>query len=295
MDSQLSLVSVIVFLSVFLLTVIMFALVDFNSRRSGGRRQGRGALFDAWEESVYDTFFKGKDPGAVSRSFGFDGDEYIKNCDIARIKPNLKAVITHKVLGLLLVLGGAVAFFATKNFYLSAVMLLTGLFLYELRTRQAKTQAAKRAESLRRDLPRFADMLEMGLSINMPVEQAIVLTAQYMPESVLADEFNDSIAEMQMGAKAWQDALKGIAIRYDCEDFSDFVLSLVTAYEKGVSIAQAVHEKSKDMKRSTMLLVKERANRMNSTILFPIVIFKLLPLLAIMMLPIILQLRNLNF
>lgn len=295
MDNQLNLVSLLVFLSVFLLTVLLFMAADLRARRKDTKRQSRGALFDAWEEGVFDLFFRNRDPRAVAKSFGFDGDEYLASCDIARLIPNLKRVIMHKLIGLLLVVGGTVAFFATKNYYVSAILLLTGMLLYEYRGRQARWLAKRKADSLQRELPRFADMLEMGLSINMPVEQAIMLTAKYMPESVLAEEFNDSIAEMQMGAKAWQEALKEIALKYNCEDFSDFVLSLVTAYEKGVSIAQTVHEKSRNMKQSTLLLVKERANRMNSTILFPIVIFKLLPLLVLMMLPIIIQLRNMSF
>ena len=79
---------------------------------------------------------------------------------------------------------------------------------------------------------------------------------------------------------------------YDVGVFSDFVLTLVAAYEKGIPIAETVVRKSSEIKQSNLLEAKERAVKLSNTVLLPVLIFKILPLLAIMLIPIMQQISS---
>ena len=142
------------------------------------------------------------------------------------------------------------------------------------------------------ELPRFIDLLQTALQINMPVEDAIILTAKSLSDTVLAGEFLNAVADMQMGVHDWQAALEKLARNYEIDALSDFVLDLVTSYNKGVPIADAVARKSRDIKQSNLLSMKERASRLTSTILLPVLGFKVFPLLALLCIPIIQQITT---
>ena len=100
------------------------------------------------------------------------------------------------------------------------------------------------------------------------------------------------MAETELGAKSWQRALEEVALKYDVGVFSDFVLTLVAAYEKGIPIAETVVRKSSEIKQSNLLEAKERAVKLSNTVLLPVLIFKILPLLAIMLIPIMQQISS---
>jgi Flp pilus assembly protein TadB len=142
------------------------------------------------------------------------------------------------------------------------------------------------------ELPRFIDLLQTALQINMPVEDAIIITAKSLHDTVLASEFLNAVADMQMGVHDWQSALEQMARNYEIDTLSDFVLDLVTSYSKGVPIADAVARKSRDIKQSNLLAMKERASRLTSTILLPVLGFKVMPLLALLCIPIIQQITT---
>ena len=142
------------------------------------------------------------------------------------------------------------------------------------------------------EMPRFLDMLQTALYINIPVEEAIEITAKHLKGTLLADEFLQTLAEMQLGAYGWQTALEKMSRKYEVDIFSDFVLDIVTAYDKGVSIYDVVVRQNKEIKQSNMLTMKENANKLNSTILIPIAAFKLMPLIIMLCIPIIIQLRG---
>ena len=138
-------------------------------------------------------------------------------------------------------------------------------------------------------------MLHTALLVNMPVEQAIKVTSEHLKGTILAEEFNRALADTQLGASSWPVALEKLATDYEIDGLSDFVLDVVTAYNHGNSITEAVERQSKDIKRSNLLSLKEKASKLTNTILFPVLVFKILPLLAIMCIPIIYQLNATGF
>ena len=142
------------------------------------------------------------------------------------------------------------------------------------------------------ELPRFIDLFGTALMIGLPVEEAILTTAKSLPDSLLAREFLNAIAETRLGVYDWQAALEKMSRKYEVDVLSDFSLDLINSYNKGVPIADAVARKSKDIKQSNLLTMKERATKLTSTILLPVLGFKVLPLLALLCIPVIGQIVN---
>jgi len=248
-------------------------------------------LFDNWCANIYDSLFKSK-PEYIARRIGVNVDSYLHNCTITRLPAKLKDVIVKKLFGFLLIAICGFVGVAIANMFvvMGGILAAFPLIFFEVQ----KVDKAAKIKKFRMvdELPRFIDLLQTALQINMPVEDAIILTAKNLNETVLAGEFLNAVADMQMGVQDWQAALERLARSYEIDALSDFVLDLVTSYNKGVPIADAVARKSRDIKQSNLLSMKERASRLTSTILLPVLGFKVVPLLALLCIPIIQQITQ---
>lgn len=248
-------------------------------------------LYKDLDIKIYDAFIH-KKPEIVARKIGINAEEYYKNCELIRKPANLKGLIAKIGLSAMTVLWFTVVGLITKNWYVSIAGILIGLFLIVYLVKRPEEQAADVRAQIVAEMPRFLDMLQTALYINMPVEEAISITAKHLKGTLLADEFAKTVAEIQLGAFGWQTALENMSHKYEVDIFSDFVLDIVTAYDKGIPIYDVVARKNKEIKQTNLLTLKENASKLNSTIVIPIAIFKLLPLIVILCIPIIYQLRD---
>lgn len=248
-------------------------------------------LYKDLDVKIYDAFIH-KKPETVARKIGINAEEYYKNCELIRKPANLKGLIAKIGLSAMTVLWFTVVGLITKNWYVSIAGILIGLFLIVYLVKRPEEQAADVRAQIVAEMPRFLDMLQTALYINMPVEEAISITAKHLKGTLLADEFAKTVAEIQLGAFGWQTALENMSHKYEVDIFSDFVLDIVTAYDKGIPIYDVVARKNKEIKQTNLLTLKENASKLNSTIVIPIAIFKLLPLIVILCIPIIYQLRD---
>ena len=259
----------------------------------GGRSMGRSTgewLFTGGFTKIYTAGFGNAEPMRIAEKIGFPCDKYLQACRILRRDANLNretAIWFCCIVGLALLLLAAL-FTGTFWFALVGVLIL-GLGVY--RVQQFQKQAEARKRELREELPRFIDLFLTALYVGMPVEAAIEKTARCLPGTI-SEELKQAAAETQIGAKSWQQAMEQVALRYQVDTFNDFVLCLTTAYEKGVSITEAVSRKADEIRQINLLNAKERAAKLSNIILVPVMIFKILPLLAIMLIPIMIQVMN---
>ena len=248
-------------------------------------------LFDGWCEKIYDNLFK-SNPEITARRIGVNVGSYLHNCSITNQTVMLKSVIVKKLIGFSIIgVCGISGIIMSKIFLIIFGVLVAIPFVF------FEVQKVDRAAKLKKfrmvdELPRFIDLLQTALQIAMPVEDAIILTAKNLKDTVLAEEFLNAVADMQMGVQDWQAALEKLARNYEIDVLSDFVLDIVTSYNKGVPIADTVARKSRDIKQSNLLSMKERASRLTSTILLPVMGFKVIPLLALLCIPIIQQITT---
>lgn len=273
--------------SVFAITILGFVLAI---RIQDSKKKEKTSA--EWMASIYKMLFGKRPAMEVAKKLGLDGEEYAKNCEILHRKNDIENVIVYKLIGLLLILAGLIIGILLKAYVVLFALIAIGFLLYEYPTRNIKKKVKEKKIAIESELPRFVDMMQVALKIGIPVEQSIDITASYLPGTILAEEFKTAASEMNLGVSSWTDSLEKIARLYNIDDLTDFVLSLVIAYKKGVSILDTVASKAEDLRKANLFAARERANKMNSGILIPVAIFKLLPLIAIMAVPMVMQLKN---
>lgn len=279
-------VSVITGVSVFAIIAIIGVSIVIRQKRVLKRDTNGDKQQELYEEYI------GNDVEKTLKSVGINPDEYNRDCDIAGIKPNYYSLIFSRIAGLV-ILCAAVALAMTGNAYIGVVAMILSLLVMNAPKKKAKRLATERKERFNAEIPRFLDMLDSALTADMPIQNAMEYTTKYL-DGVLAEEMRFALAETEMGAKNWNDALFDVANKYDNNNFSDFALDISTAYNKGVPIIESVERKSRQIKESNLLLAKEKAASLTSKVLLPTMIFKMIPVMAAFLLPVFSSV-NMNF
>lgn len=270
--------------------IILFAVVkdEMENRSSRIKRPDNEWLFTNWSIKLYDAFTK-TEPEKMLVKLGVNVEEYKKNCDILYIRDyNLKKLAADKLIGMLIFFLGLIllAVFLMSGLLLSIAIIVSGYLLYQGNVPKVKKLAKEKRRRIETELPRFLDLLQTALYIDIPVSDAILLTAKQLDRSIIAKELTTSIAESQMGSISWQKALQELALLYDVDILSDFVQYLINGYEKGLNIYDVVARQAAETRKISLILAEENANKLNTSIIVPIGIFKLLPLIAIIGYPI---------
>ena len=256
---------------------------------AAGREKSSGTwLWTNGVEKLYDAIFQNRDPIAVGKKLGLEYDKYMLACAVTGRKPNMKKETMNRVISFTLLFAGGIATFLTLSPFPVIIGFIAYYMLVAAVVNSAQTQAKVRRREILNDLPRFADLLHSALIIGIPIELALEMTADNL-DSRLSLEVRQAIAVMKMGAKDWQGALEDLARKYEVDTFSDFVLDLITAAKKGVPIVEAVARKSVEIKQDGLFAAKERVSKMTNQILLPVAVFKIIPLIMLLMIPVIMQ------
>lgn len=283
--------------SIFFLVIFFAVIKDELDHRNTRRERGKNEwLFTRWDEKLYDTFTK-KKPEETLKSLGVDVEKYLKDCAVIKENfPNLKKIAADKLIGTMLVLLSIVVFCISglNGIVFTLAILLFGAILYQAGIPKIKKQAAAKRKQLENELPRFLDLLQTALYINMQVSEAITHTARSLKGTMISDELMATMAETQIAAVSWQEALQEIATKYEVDTFSDFVLYLITGYEKGLNIYDVVSRQAREVRQYQLVSAEENANKVNTAIIIPIAIYKLIPLLFIVGFPIVAQMLGNN-
>lgn len=232
--------------------------------------------------SMYDALFHAN-PEVQAQKFHVNLAKYNQDCAIVGVKPDLKSVCMEKMLGIILIVLGFAVFLCIQQ-YPVLLLVFLGAVLYLMPEKNLASKATEKKEQLIKEMPRFLDILETALQTGMPVNTALQKTASNL-DGVLSNEIAKAFVDVQVGAETWQGALFKLATAYNEESFSEFVMALTTAYEKGVPILDTVHSESKRLKMEKMLSAKDKASKTSNTIVFPVMICEILPLLALLLLP----------
>ena len=283
-------------LGVFLFVILIAVLKDEQENKNARiKRPENEWLFTRWDEKLYDGFLPRKNPEEILMKLGMDLEAYNKNCDIIRkTEKNYKKLAADKIIGTFLFLLGIIVLLISgfNGIIFTLALLFIGYVLYEGDAKKIERQAKDKKKQLANELPRFLDLLQTALYIEIPVSDAISITAQHLRGTLVAEELLASVAETQMGSVSWQKSLQNIAIRYDVDSFSDFVQYLINGFEKGLSIYDVVSRQAEEVRNSTLISAEENANKMSTSILIPIAVFKLFPLIIIVAYPFIKQMLS---
>lgn len=275
--------------------IVIAVAVILHANDPKNRSSGNTWLFDQWQPVVYDLIFRDKPTPSIGNLIGMDVDKYLSNCTLVRKEEQTKVVIIDKFVGYLIIALGCTVGIVVKNPYIMFASLLVAFPFVTLPIHFVESAADKRRFIIADELPRFLDMLHTALIIGVPVDNAIEITAKNLKGTILAEELLETLADTKVGACSWQEALEKLAERYEVDSFSDFVLDINNAYNLGASIQDSVARKSKEIKQTNLVAMKERASKLTNTILLPVFLFKIVPILAIMLIPIFMELKKSGF
>lgn len=231
------------------------------------------------------------DTKSTIKKLGIETTDYLINCNVANKEPEYDLLIKCRIGTLLSIMAGIVIGVITFNFYIVIPFMLIGLILMEYPTKKMKKCADDRKAKLNSELPRFLDILQASLKANLPIIQAIEKTTSCL-DGVISEELQNALSEAKLGNKSWQEALFDVAKKFENDEFSDFVLDLTTSYAKGVSITDTVENKSADIKKSNLLLAKEKSTQISNRVLIPVMVFEMVPMLAFILIPVAIQIMN---
>ncbi len=280
-----------IFFTVLFIAILRDEAQNRNARRPRPKDEW---LFTRWDEKLFDAFIR-TSPESVLKSLGVDAEQYLKDCAVAKVfRPNLKRLAARKLIGLFVVFMAVLLMILSdgSGMLITLAMLLSGYFLYEAGISRVTHEAKRRRQQIMNELPRFMDLLQTALYINIPVNEAITITSKYLKGTLISEELMASMAETQVGAVSWQTALQDVATKYEVDTFSDFVLYLITGYEKGMSIYDVVSRQAREVRQFALVSAEENAGKVNNSVLVPIAIYKLVPLLVLIGLPFLNQLTS---
>jgi len=250
---------------------------------------GNEWLFEHFFTKLYNALFgPNVDPVKISKSLGLEYDKYMLDCAIIGKEPDFQIETMKRIVGtfaFFFSLPVSVILYSTAPLFIG---IIAYLLLCSYTVRSVHASAERKKQRIINEMSRFVDLLLSALEINLPIETAIIQTAGNVP-CLLSDELKATFAEAKIGAKNWQQALEAIAQKYEIDQLSDFVLNVITAYNKGVSVTDAVSREAYAVRQNALLLAKEQTAKMTSGILFPLLIFKILPLLILLMVPIMIE------
>lgn len=247
-------------------------------------------LLANFTKKVYNLFFEGESIEKACKTMYINVEEVDRYCKILHETPDYMHMVALRIIGVFVIIVCSIAGILSHIAFL-VIGITSGVFMMFYPIVMLKSRAMEKRSELESEVPRFLDLLQTALYLNVPVEQAILLTSKNL-KGVLPSELTESIAKTQLTVDGWQSVLQELALLYDVDVFTELVLDMITSYDKGVSIADAVARKAKDIRQTHLLLIKERASKSTSTILAPVVIFKIVPMLAFLCIPMITQINN---
>ncbi len=244
-----------------------------------------------FSDKLFGALFGMKDPELIGMKLGIDVEDYYKNCIIVGIEPDIRGIITDYIYGFISLLICLVLTFTISPFFFIIGLLFMLIFM-KIKRQIIKNKADALKDQIRAEFPRFLGLLATELEVGLFIDKAIELLS-HKYDSLISKEFLNSLNDVKLGSMGWQEALYKISEKYMIDDFSDFVMDVTTAFSKGTSIAQAVSERTRELKSKRLYDVKEKAARTENAILIPIAILQFVPMMAFILLPTLQSVLNL--
>ena len=286
MDTEILAIAFLGGAAVFLicLTLMILAYDRSLKKKKLTNKDENDWLFHDFHEKFYAAFI-GKEPEGTI--FGIDVKECEHMCKVLKQPDMTKQIIGMRLEGLLLfILALGFTYVLQPVPVLAGVTAILGIFaittLSVIPYSKLQSSVKARLYEIEEALPRYLSLLSKAL--DLPIEQAIEVTAQSFP-SALSSDLMDCCNSIRLGADGWQESLTRLARVYRLDTFNGFVMDIVQAYSQGTDIKEAVIRKTYALEQNRLYVVEQEDARTKTLIIIPMVVFKIIPLMAIMLVP----------
>ncbi|MGO4186081.1 type II secretion system F family protein [Pseudarthrobacter sp. TAF60_1] len=162
-----------------------------------------------------------------------------------------------------------------------AIMLGAIAFGYFAPDLLLRSNAQKRREAIRQELPNALDQMLISVQAGLGFEAAMARAAQN-GRGPLAEEFIRTLQDIQVG-RSRKEAYLSMSDRVDVPDLRSFIRSIVQADAYGIAIAKVLKSQAQEMRLKRRQRAEEHAMKIPVKILFPLIFF-IFPTLFIILL-----------
>ena len=159
-------------------------------------------------------------------------------------------------------------------FQLVALLVILAVAGFYLPNLWLRLKISKRKETILKGFPDALDLLVVCVEAGMGLDSAITRVAGEMKlnNEILSDELNLYNLEMRAG-KLRRDALKNLAMRTDVAEVGNLVTLLLQTDKFGTSVGQTLTVYSDTMRTQRFQRAEEKAAKIPTKLLFPLVLF----------------------
>lgn len=143
--------------------------------------------------------------------------------------------------------------------------------------------AARRAERIDDQLPHFVDQLAIAIEAGMTFDAALTYLTE-ATDGPLIDEMRRVMAELRVG-ESRRAAIRSFALRVGSDEAMAFANAVLASDQLGSPLAGILRSQAADLRHRRQLFAEERAQKTPVKMLFPMVIFILPVMFAIILGP----------
>lgn len=136
----------------------------------------------------------------------------------------------------------------------------------------ASDQKKKRNMSIQTDLPFFIDLLALTTEAGMDFIGAIQRIVEKAPDSILADEMKELLAEIRVGSSR-ADALRNFSDRIDLSEIMSLVAVIIDADSAGVPIHKVLKDQAEQMRLERFVRAEKAGAKASQSMMIPMVLF----------------------
>lgn len=181
----------------------------------------------------------------------------------------------YSVIQLILMIGCAaiglvLAIILDKDIFYIILYFIIGAFAgYAALRYLCSAAATRRKNAMEKQLPDLLDLLSVSVAAGLGFERALLHVIESM-DGPLVDEFAVTCREMSMG-RSRKDALTLLGERCGIEDLTTVTGALVQAGQLGIPISNVLQSQSEAIRNSRRSKVKEKAAKVSTKMLLPMV------------------------
>ncbi len=230
----------------------------------------------------------------ITKLLGINIDALEQQIRDARLEKTFTAeeVVSMKLLGGL----GMIIFILLSlsfnfNMPLALIAVLCYLFGVFMPQKMIDKNIKERKERIENDLPDFLDLVKSVTESGLGIQEALNKVSA-RTRGPLAEEFRAVMIETRANGGQWRLAMENMAFRNNIENLSDVVSDILIAYEKGTSITDTLKKEADMMRQIRNSRIQEKARGLSVKLIVPMAIFNFLPLLALMIGPMLIELGS---
>lgn len=154
--------------------------------------------------------------------------------------------------------------------------------------------AARRRQEIERHLPDTIDLLLLCVEAGLGLNAALVKVAEERSTSgddLIGQELTQIAKELQVGVPR-KDAFHNLAERTGVGEIRTLAAHLIQSERLGTSVSQTLRQHSESMRTHRRLQTEEAANKCQTKLLFPLIMFIFPPVMIVILMPAIMRLTQ---